>query len=277
MCSIIVAQDFSADQVSGCSDHVVIFTLDDPSSATTVAWDFGNGTSSDLINPAAVSYTSSGTYTVTAVVDGATTVSKVDYITVYETLSAEFRIDSVSPYSYSLVPTSTIDVVDNIYSFRWEITGTDVSEIQNSFAYTGNSEDGIYTMEFPDTGSYTVKLTTNNLTSTCLDSTEQDFDVVLSGDTIADKYVARNYFSPNSVGDDYYIIDPVDPSIVLSFDVYSRTGVPVFSMESPVIYWDGRKNNGVELSTGVYFFILKATQGDTDGFYSTKGFIHLFK
>jgi gliding motility-associated-like protein len=116
-------------------------------------------------------------------------------------------------------------------------------------------------------GIYKVQL---RLTDTygCLDT----WEIPLS---IADSVLIPNVFVPDKLGD--YEIDPKDIGIVLHFQVFNRYGSLVFEDESPHIRWNGLTNSGKELNTGVYYYVLKATQGDFEGKYTQNGFIHLFR
>ncbi len=279
VCNLLSAQDFTADTRGGCSPLSVRFELDDTTSITSVEWDFGNGRTSNELVPPTISYIDPGQYTVSAVINGntASPIVKTDYISVFESIGATFRIDSINELTYAFIPTGTINNPTNTISFRWDFFFNDTTFNKSFFVSDGNTERARYEYTFPDTGSYGIKLTTNNLISSCIDSDSLAFKVSPSYDTIPDKYVAANVFSPDSPGSGYYIINPNDPAIVLSFEVFTRTGVPVFKTESPVIHWDGRTNDGRQLQTGVYFYVLQAKEGDPDGFYSTKGFIHLFR
>ena len=78
--------NFTVDKASGCSPLEVLFTntTSGASGAVTYKWDFGNGNSSTLVNPAAT-YISEQAYTVTlSATDGGikSTISKT--ITVYK-------------------------------------------------------------------------------------------------------------------------------------------------------------------------------------------------
>ena len=57
-----VTANFSGSPLSGCSPLVVQFTDASTGPITTWAWNFGNGNTSNLQNPAAV-YVTPGTYT----------------------------------------------------------------------------------------------------------------------------------------------------------------------------------------------------------------------
>ena len=85
--------DFTADSLSGCSPVVVRF-LDQSANATAWDWDFGNGSTSNLQNPA-TTYIQPGQYTVTLTAtfsNGSTeTTTKSNYISIFGSPTADFE------------------------------------------------------------------------------------------------------------------------------------------------------------------------------------------
>ena len=88
-----VTADFSGTPVSGCSPLVVSFTDQSTGPVTPWFWDFGNGNTSTLQNPAAV-YVNPGQYTVSlTVTDGGSstdTQTFTNYVTVFQNPAANF-------------------------------------------------------------------------------------------------------------------------------------------------------------------------------------------
>ena len=87
-----VTAGFSGTPQSGCSPLVVQFTDLSTGPVTTWAWNFGNGNTSNLQNPAAV-YVTPGTYTVTLTVSDGTnsnTLTQTAFITVFLNPTANF-------------------------------------------------------------------------------------------------------------------------------------------------------------------------------------------
>lgn len=88
----VPAPDFSASTVSGCGPLAVNFKDLSTGAPIYWTWDLGNGQISSLQNPSTV-YTTPGTYTVTLIVknkNGANSIRKTDYITVFPYPSASF-------------------------------------------------------------------------------------------------------------------------------------------------------------------------------------------
>ncbi|MFN8395264.1 MAG: PKD domain-containing protein [Bacteroidia bacterium] len=85
-----VTANFSGTPLSGCSPLVVQFTDLSTGPVTTWSWNFGNGNTSNLQNPAAV-YVTPGTYTVTLTVSGGgfnDSEVRTAYITVFQNPTA---------------------------------------------------------------------------------------------------------------------------------------------------------------------------------------------
>ena len=86
MSSVVMANDFSANTLSGCSPVVTRFTHTF-GGVSNLVWNFGDGTTSTAANPGKV-YSSGGYYTVTLTVTLANgtsqTVTKANYIHVFE-------------------------------------------------------------------------------------------------------------------------------------------------------------------------------------------------
>lgn len=89
-CSTLYSQapsaNFTASPLAGCSPLLVNFQDLSNGNPTSWQWDFGNGNSSTLQNPAAAYFTP-GNYTVKLTVanaNGSNTLTRTQYITVYE-------------------------------------------------------------------------------------------------------------------------------------------------------------------------------------------------
>jgi PKD repeat protein len=133
--------DFSASPLSGNADLIVEFTDLTIGGAVSWLWDFGDGHTSIDQNPSHV-YTHSGTYTVDLTVNGVTTGTKTDYITV--NLLADF----VGSPLYGKIPLSvffTDRSKGNPSLWAWSFgDGTTLSGTQNPrHNYT---QPGIYTV-----------------------------------------------------------------------------------------------------------------------------------
>jgi PKD repeat protein len=275
---IIVQPDFTADAVSGCSPLPVRFSIDestlDLDTVSYITWDFGFG---DTVNTTApdtgmtVVYPDGGDYTVVMIVNGyrSLAVTKEDYITVHQKVRATFRSDEFAPKTFRFIPLAEITDSSARYIYRWRYNKTDGTD-NRSTDYTNisylNLETAIDTMSL-DTGTYNIGLRIEDSYG-CLSR----FEIML---TVLEEIVIPNVFvaQPGS----FYIIDSQNMNTVLNFKVFNRYGTQVFEQEAPIINWDGRSTWGKDLVTGVYYYILQATQGDANERFSQNGFIHLYQ
>jgi PKD repeat protein len=284
-CGKLSAQaDFIADNTAGCAPFTVKFSLDpatvDTNILSSVEWDFGNGDPKVIsFNPPTVVYSSPGNYTVSIVIDGdvLNPITKTDYIAVHSKVLADFDFQPVEePYTYEFLPINPINDASATYFYRW--TYYDENLLIRNVTYIENDQiTTADTFAFPDTGIYRVALNIRDSYG-CNDSTSQLIQIKIAEDsntTDTAEFVVANVFAPES--EDFFIINPEDPAVALSFKVFSRTGVIVYSTEAQIVYWDGKTNSGRDLDTGVYFYTLEALQGDTNNYYSKRGFIHLFR
>lgn len=280
LCVFTFAQeDISSTPSVGCNPLAVKFAVTgiDTTTFSTIFWDFGNGQNSNKKNPDTVYYSEPGVYPVWAEIGSQPRVH--DTVTVYENLDASFMFDSINLLTYASVPMAIIES-DNDFAFTWEYFYADSSSsirIKTKFVSALDPTFAIDTFAFPDTGLYRVSLRIRNWEyAGCTDSSYRMLSILPPPIIESDKVKPGNVFVPNAPGGQFYIIEPEDPGIILSFEVFTRTGVSVYKSESPSVYWDGRTNDGRQLNSGVYFFVLRATEGDPTGYYSTSGFIHIF-
>ena len=148
------------------------------------------------------------------------------------------------------------DTVNGSYTFDW--SGTEEPD----------SEDGVplVSYEFTTAGTYTFTLSVyEDLTGKTYTDTKT-YDIL-------DIIRVPNVFTPN--GDDVndlFIVraNGVDP---IEISIYSRTGTLVYSEKAPIIVWDGKSSSGLDLSEGIYFYVLKTGRS---GIPDQQGFFHLY-
>lgn len=202
-------------------------------------------------------------------------------VSIRQSLQAYFDAVVVTdPLEYSFIPADTILDTLNTYGFVWTIyeDGVYVDESIVLMAGYNNLVNATYDYTFPDTGTYTVRLQTQRNIPSCanenIDTIVVQENIVPNPPDTSGVIPISNLFVPAI--QDYFIIDPGDPTVVLSFKLFSQTGVLVFSVESQNIYWDGRNSFGQELSAGVYYYVIEAVQGSI-GNTEPRGFIHLYR
>ena len=142
-----VTADFSSNPNSGCSPLVVSFTDLSTGPVTTWFWDFGNGNTSTLQNPAAV-YVTPGTYTVSlTVTDGGAnsdTRTRTNLITVFQDPTANFGattpVNGCAPHTVTFQDLSTPGS-GTINQWLWDFGDGQNSALQNpshTFANPGS-------------------------------------------------------------------------------------------------------------------------------------------
>ena len=263
--------DITASETEGCDTLEVKFSLIniDTDTITSVYWDFGNGTTSSQIDPDTVLFVNSDRafrrYDISAVINGdsANPVIRDDLFTVYRTVRADFICADTLTTDQSLNKVCwNIDRMYNdssTYDFLWNFEGI------------GAVTDRRPLLSFPpQNDTIDARLTITDLTHGCSDT--HDGYIILT-----ELLVIQNFFSPNDDNIfDEFVID--GGSIPLHIKVFSRTGALVYEAEGlKVIRWNGTTESGHKLKSGVYFYILKAVEGDPGERFTRQGFVHLFR
>ncbi|MCF8381245.1 MAG: gliding motility-associated C-terminal domain-containing protein [Bacteroidales bacterium] len=96
----------------------------------------------------------------------------------------------------------------------------------------------------------------------------------LASDSItSDSIVVPNVFTPNLDGFNDYFEVKTNGINHYEFSVYSRSGMLVYKAESMMINWDGRSLAGDILQPGVYYYIIRQTDGASSN--AKKGFVQI--
>jgi len=146
-----VTADFTADATRGAAPFTVSFTNGTMGSATSYAWDFGDGNGSNETSPSHT-YEAPGTYTVMLTafsVDCSDNEVKAGYITVPATPAADFNASSTSgsaPLTVQFTDTST----EMPTAWSWDFGDGGSSVLENP----------THTYDMP--GTYSVSLTVTN-------------------------------------------------------------------------------------------------------------------
>ena len=125
--------EFSFTPASGCKDLSVTFTDESPNAATSVSWNFGDGSPiSNAANPTHV-YTNEGIYSVTLtriVDDCENTVTETSIIEVFDVTEVAYNNDNAFgctlPHSVNFVGTSSEAI-----SWLWDFGDGNTSTLQN--------------------------------------------------------------------------------------------------------------------------------------------------
>ncbi|MEO6612367.1 MAG: PKD domain-containing protein [Chitinophagaceae bacterium] len=147
--------NFSASPVSGCSPLIVVFRDLSTGGPTSWSWDFGNGNTSALQNPTATYFTP-GTYTVKLTISntrGTNTLTRTQYITVYEAPTVDFSASTRSgcfPLRVQFTDLSTAGAGNTNVSWDWDFGNGSLSSARNP------------QVTYATSGTYTVTLKVTN-------------------------------------------------------------------------------------------------------------------
>jgi gliding motility-associated-like protein len=261
----------TASETEGCDSLKVKFGLTnlDTDTIASISWDFGNGETSNSIDPDTVTYENTvraqRAFDITITINGDSANAKVhnDFITVYRTVTADFRCaDTLTDEDrITKVCWNTDHLYDTsaTYEFLWNFEGRGEVGGKRPLQTFPAEDDTI-----------SVRLVITDLTHGCIDSIVRD--IILSTEL-----KIPNFFTPNddNIFDEFIIDGGIMPLHIM---IFSRTGTLVYEAKGPkTIRWDGTTASGHKLKTGVYFYILKALEADPAEKYTKKGFIHLFR
>lgn len=267
--------NFLADTTSGCNTLDVFFKLDtltlDTDTITAISWDFGNGQTSNLIEPDTVTYNLAESmagvpvkfktdtrYNVSVYFnnDTSTRIQKANYIILYKSfITDSFQIQELNDYNLALNPDNEQWRAPGIsYYYRWNIN-------DGSTAHEDTVPQYIHSL--PQQGDYNITLFVRDSRG-CASSSMQS-------------YATRNLYNFPNV----YFTNIGQPPILyqyngitpIKFQVFTRYGIKVYESESPSVYWDGTDFSGNKLNNGVYFYHISATKNSD--IFNAKGFIHL--
>ena len=246
---------FSAAPTSGCAPLCVNFqdlsTVQNSTAAHWV-WNFGNGDTDTLQNPA-YCYPVNGNFNVSLMVTSAQgcsfTTTVPNYIHVVPGPQAAFSFGPQPATSSDPTINFTDQSTGNPAQWFWDFgVGNNSSTSQNpSFNYT-------------DTGSYTVMLIVSAPNGSCPDTAYEV--VVISPELLI---WIPNAFTPNGdLKNEIFLPVFSDPSYIVNYDMmlFDRWGNLIFRTDDPYKGWDGKMKSG-KVESDVYVF--KITVRGTDG------------
>lgn len=141
--------NFTATPLGGCSPLIISFQDQSTGNPLQWHWDFGNGNTSSLQNPTA-SYFNTGNYTVSLTVtnlNGTNTLTRTQYITVYEPPVADFSASPISgcfPLRVNFTDLSSAGIGNTNVSWLWDFGNGTTSTLQNP--QTTYNSAGLYTI-----------------------------------------------------------------------------------------------------------------------------------
>ncbi|MBN1791138.1 MAG: gliding motility-associated C-terminal domain-containing protein [Bacteroidales bacterium] len=254
--------NFTADNTEGCTPMKVKYTFTSTATADTITsfyWDFGNGETSNLEDPDTVVYSVPGTFTPALVFNSRADlmIVKPDLITVHHTVPAFFSYyDSLAYNIYVFEHTEPLDA-GVTYTFNWNIETFPLK--------TGRRQ----VVQFPEADTFKVILTVSDDLG-CTSTSEQDVYVL-------EELSVQNVFTPNDDGYNDYFMVSSNGGFPISLRIFTRAGILVYETEGTTLTWDGRTASGMELKPGIYFYSIKALEGDPNKRYSKAGVLYLYR
>jgi len=260
--------DFSADPTVGCEPLTVQFTnLTQYADPSTYLWDFGDGSTSQLINPSHT-YLSAGKYSVSLSATNATgqniSNAKANFIEVDVRPLASFKVTPDTVF----IPGGilyTVNFSEHATSYSWDFgDGSTSIDVRPEHTYTKD-------------GSYTITLIASNEFN-CSDTAKVTNAVtVRKGNQI----LIPNAFSPSlhgaGAGDGKNDVFLPVMSGVVQFEmlVFNRWGQLLFESRSSTQGWDGYYN-GKLCEQDVYMYKLTIVT-DTGATVTRTGDINLIR
>jgi len=220
--------------MNGASCGEVTFNYHDTNranSADTYVWNFGDGSTGNT-NPVSVTYTQSGTYSVTVIVTsqaGCKSTASADAdVTVYPVAKADFTADpKQAPITNPVI--TFIDESTNTSTWEWDFGDGGKAN------YT-SSHNPVHM--YHDTGRYVVTLTTNNSYG-CPGMKIDTVEIVPES-----TFYIPNAFTPNGDGENDYFTGKGIGIVNYHMQIFDRWGMMIFETYDLYQGWDGRANGG---------------------------------
>jgi gliding motility-associated-like protein len=250
------------DITNGCAPLCVQFTETASAVCSSVAYSFGDGSSSAASDPS-YCYTSSGTYLVSITCTDANGCVGMNATPVTITVSpVPVANMSISPSGMVLpnTPVTFTDISTSGGNQFWNFG--DPASTDNASSLSSDSH--IYTSP----GTYCISLVSTNLAG-CSDSVSEC--IVVAGEIT---FSVPNVFTPNGDGNnDVFFISSTGVK-ELNCTIYDRWGLKIIELNSISAGWDGRTTSGSIATDGVYYYILNI-EGLNEKTTEQQGFIQL--
>lgn len=238
-----VAFDYSPK--NGCQPLPVTFTDSSKTvPGSTYLWEFGNGLSSNSINPS-TTYINFGTFDITLTIrtpQGCTNSLTKKSITVFEKPIASFNFSPDKPTLYSPAVYFNDNSSGSNSIWYWEFGDGSTSSNQNPIH------------NYQDTGTYLVVFAATNPEG-CSDTTTYQL-------YIADEYAfyIPNAFTPNGDDEnDFFVMSGINYKQV-EVQIFNRYGGIVYQSSNLNHYWDGKDKNGTIVQEGAYAYQIIVTE-----------------
>lgn len=244
-CSDTISQSIQFDSLpvaqfatsSVCSNPVQF--INNSLNNQNAMWYFGNGDSSNAINPL-YNYNSDGPYVVSLVVQNANGCK--------DSISNNINVHTSPQYQVL----SVLDSCSGVYNFDVTPSIQNLNAIWNFGDGTILQNPG-FSHSFANPGNYSISIITNPGNS-CPDTIRT---ILAVNEYTQPIQFLPNCFTPNDDSvNDFFLLNGPGFCNYLGYSIYNRWGQLLFSTTNTFESWDG-KSNGVELPEGVYIVTLK--------------------
>jgi gliding motility-associated-like protein/uncharacterized repeat protein (TIGR01451 family) len=270
-----------------CMDSTINLTAQSVLGAT-YAWTGPNGFSSPLQNPSInnASSTEAGTYSLTLINNGCTSVTVLDTVVVYNCSGADLAVVKTVNDSTPLIGSTVVFTITATNNGTNDATGVMILEmLESGYTYVSstttvgayNSTTGVWTIGNLDSAAtavatitVTVNATGNYSNTASITGNETDDNLLNNTSTVTtvptDFFIPEG-FSPNGDGiNDLFVIRGINLYTNNTFEIFNRWGNKVFGTNNYQNTWNGLATEGVrmggnELPVGTYFYVLDLKDG----------------
>jgi len=241
---VILIADFSADVQETCMDETVVFT-DISTGATSWDWDFGQSAVPATANtqgPHSVTYSASGSKTVSLTIDQGITQTKTDYIMVSPDAVAGF---TWAQESRTITFTNTSE---NAVSYSWDFGDGN----------TGTEENPVHT--YAEDGVYEVYLTA--VSEMCADDQYMN-EIVINTIGIPESAAARSISVYPNPGNGIFYFASEQSLLNVEVKLFDVQGKEIFNQFiNAMNSGSAIKAGNNQLKSGIYFLEIKALEGN---------------
>ena len=238
----------TTDHDSICQGKSTTLTVSHPTS-NDFRWSNGQTTASITVSPQVTTK-----YTVSATMPGNCIVTDSLTVTVLPLPNPSFIPSPTEIYVENGIGTVTCtNTSDGDYHLKWNF-----GDMYSNMNVMEDIENP--THDYTRSGYYTITLTATDSLG-CVDSVKNRVSV-----EVPYFFYIPNAFSPDGDGLNEYFapqgqgVDPDD----YSMQIFDRSGTLIFSTRNPYDYWDGRNKYGQMCPEGVYIYIIRLRNLNTD-------------
>lgn len=217
-------------------------------SANDVLWNNGFITNTITVSPIANTY-----YSVVASDNSCSTKDSV-LITVVSFTDSDFSIIPYDTCNQVIELKCNNYTNNNIWVFSNSETISNTCDLMHQYIVSGN---------------FSI-VHISNPNSSCADTTTKNYNVNLINNN--DSIEIPNIFTPNGDGvNDYFDLSILFYCQNFELEIFNRWGSSIIKPSNKYKKWDGKTNEGEDVTSGTYFYIIKTKNK------SYKGFISLFR